>query len=128
MALDGDWGCLMEVLRWGSLDSFGESYQEGRRKECPASKLVRGSWSSKEGVCDTGTKASFNLAVSQHNPVYLPSIMFFISLYPSNIREMTPVHQSHTTSSPQLETPIYIETSIKAHLVNAPARNFPLQW
>ncbi len=40
MALDGDWGCLMEVLRWGSLGSFGESSLEGRRKECPSSKLV----------------------------------------------------------------------------------------
>jgi hypothetical protein len=24
----------MEVLQWGSLGSFGESYLEGRRKEC----------------------------------------------------------------------------------------------
>jgi len=61
-AMDGDWGCLMELSRWGSLDSFGESYLGERRKEC-----LFPTWFAepKEGV-DTSTKASFHPSVSQH--------------------------------------------------------------
>ncbi len=58
----------------------------------------------KEGVCDTSTKASFNLSVSQHILyIYLASS----SSCPPTLHtfcEMTPVYQSCTTSSQQLKT------------------------